>query len=149
MKCTALLVILIAACTALDVQAKDSLSAEGTGTGAMFADYNFPVVPGAQHLCHQNVLGSAGSSGARIEIAWDAFALASSPTEVVAFYREHLGASGFVAKGQGGTWTVPAGATHPRSILEVSSVDSDGPQRACKQAPSGTQTILLLSSMRQ
>ncbi len=138
MKYALFLFNLIAACTGTAVQSQDST--------AVFAEYNFPAAPGAIHLCHQNVLGGGGTDGARVEIAWDAFTVSSSPAELVTFYRGRLGEAGFTPKGSGGTWRLPVGGAYPRYILEISSVEADGPYRECKRLPPGTRTILLLST---
>ncbi|HYP42059.1 MAG TPA: hypothetical protein VEX13_17015 [Chloroflexia bacterium] len=104
--------------------------------------YGFPVYPGAQALCQQRVYTTDGK-----HLDWQAFTAVSSPTEVVAWYTEHLGIEGLEADETRGTWRVPPDA--PVRVLDVLPVAAPGSHRTCQATPPpDAQTVIIISRRR-
>ncbi|HYO50312.1 MAG TPA: hypothetical protein VEW94_10720 [Chloroflexia bacterium] len=101
--------------------------------------YGFPIYPGAKPLCQQRVYTTDGK-----HLDWQALTATDSPTEVVAWYTEHLGIQGLEANGTGGTWRVPPDARV--QVLDVLPIAAPGPHCACQATPlPNAQTVIIIS----
>jgi hypothetical protein len=109
---------------------------------SIFKSYGFPSHADLTHLCQKRVYGSGH------EITWDAFASSAEPAELVDYYLQKLGKSGFTREGEGGIWRLPADAPRPQRVLHITAVGADNPARECEERlPSDSRAIILLSRM--